>query len=91
MLELEIYSGIKLTINRATFSQFTFDAQKTRHESLGITSETKIELDNFKQRFLNRRCSHLSQQVDQDHLLNVLLYTRIDLFFLDEKVSFFVN
>ena len=33
---------MKLTISRATFSQFNFDAQKTRHESLGITSDTRI-------------------------------------------------
>lgn len=32
---------MKLIINRATFSQLIFDAQKTRHESFGITSDTK--------------------------------------------------
>jgi len=38
------YSGIKLMINRATFSQLIFDGQKTRQESFGITSETKQNL-----------------------------------------------
>ena len=40
-IEPSSYSGMKLTISRATFSQFTFDAQKTKHESFGITSETE--------------------------------------------------
>ena len=35
------HTGMKLTMSRATFSQLIFDAQKTRHESVGITSDTK--------------------------------------------------
>lgn len=45
--ERKTYSGIKLTISFATFSQLSFEGQKTRHESFGITSETeqKVQLN----------------------------------------------
>jgi len=50
---------MKLIINRATFSQLIFDAQKTRQESFGITSETANTL--LKKPTIEEKVFYLTQ------------------------------